>query len=145
VGRLTPPHTKVRPLGRQPASTTGTALPGHPNRPGGPVVAIHNTRHNRIANDSAPAVMARRWPLVTEKGEPINPRTDWDEWKRLPHAAGVRDGRLHYARHAAVVLLLLGVSERTIISMAVGFESTEKVCPLTRFRVLRTPVRTHPR
>jgi integrase len=37
---------------------------------------------------------------------------------KLPKAAEVRDGRLHDARHtAATVLLLLGVHERTIMSI----------------------------
>lgn len=58
------------------------------------------------------------WLFATETGAPINPRTDWDEWKRLLKAAGIRDGRLHDARHtAATVLLLLGVSERTIMGI----------------------------
>jgi integrase len=46
------------------------------------------------------------------------PRTDSDEWKRLLKAAGIRDGRLHDARHtAATVLLLLGINERTIMGI----------------------------
>jgi integrase len=58
------------------------------------------------------------WLFTTETGAPINPRTDWDEWKRLLKVAGIRDGRLHDARHtAATVLLLLGVSERTIMGI----------------------------
>ena len=41
--------------------------------------------------------------------------------------AGVRDGRLHDARHtAATVLLLLGVHERTIMSI-LGWSSTAMV------------------
>jgi integrase len=43
-------------------------------------------------------------------GKPIDPRADHDEWKALLTDAGVRDARLHDARHtAATVLLLLGV------------------------------------
>jgi integrase len=43
-------------------------------------------------------------------GKPIDPRSDHDEWKALLAEAGVRDARLHDARHtAATVLLLLGV------------------------------------
>jgi integrase len=53
-----------------------------------------------------------------EIGRAMNPRTDWDHWKKLLKAAAVRDGRLHDARHtAATVLLLLGVHERTIMSV----------------------------
>ena len=53
--------------------------------------------------------------FADELGRAINPRTDWDRWKRLLAAADVRDGRLHDARHtAATMLLLLGVHERAI-------------------------------
>lgn len=46
-------------------------------------------------------------------GKPLDPRSDHNEWKDLLKAAGVRDARLHDARHtAATVLLILGVPER---------------------------------
>ncbi len=34
------------------------------------------------------------------------PRADWLAWKQLLNAAGVRDARLHDARHTAATLLL---------------------------------------
>jgi integrase len=55
---------------------------------------------------------------------PINPRTDYQAWKRLLIAAKVQERRLHDARHtAATVLLLLGVPERTVMSV-MGWSST---------------------
>ncbi|WP_369053884.1 tyrosine-type recombinase/integrase [Kineococcus terrestris] len=39
-------------------------------------------------------------------GRPIDPRADWGAWKRLLAQAGVRDARLHDARHTAATLLL---------------------------------------
>jgi integrase len=58
------------------------------------------------------------WLFATPTGEPVNPRTDYDEWKRLLKRAGLRDGRLHDARHtAATALLLLGVPERAVIGI----------------------------
>jgi integrase len=58
------------------------------------------------------------WLFATPIGEPVNPRTDYDEWKRLLVAAGLRDGRLHDARHtAATVLLILGVAERAVMGI----------------------------
>ncbi|MDP9406448.1 MAG: tyrosine-type recombinase/integrase [Actinomycetota bacterium] len=39
-------------------------------------------------------------------GRPIDPRRDWGQWKELLHAAGVRDARLHDARHTAATLLM---------------------------------------
>ena len=56
--------------------------------------------------------------FATPTGRSVNPRTDWTEWKALLATAGVRDGRLHDARHtAATVLLLLGVPERAVMGI----------------------------
>lgn len=53
------------------------------------------------------------WMFTQPNGRPIDPRRDLDEWKELLAEAGVREARLHDARHtAATVLLLLGVPER---------------------------------
>jgi integrase len=58
------------------------------------------------------------WLFATPAGGPLNPRTDYTEWKRLLARAGIRDGRLHDARHtAATVLLLLGVSDRAVMGI----------------------------
>jgi integrase len=58
------------------------------------------------------------WVFATPTGGPTNHRTDYDEWKRLLVEAGVRDGRLHDARHtAATVMLLLGVPERSVMGL----------------------------
>ncbi len=57
-------------------------------------------------------------------GEPLIPNSDYDVWKALLKAANVRDARLHDARHtAATVLLVLGVPERTVMSI-MGWSST---------------------
>src|SRR6266545_3207896 len=58
------------------------------------------------------------WVFATPTGQPVNPRTDYTEWKRLLKAAQLRDGRLHDARHtAATVLLILGVPERAVMGI----------------------------
>lgn len=63
------------------------------------------------------------WVFTTETGAPVSPRTDWSHWKRLLKDAGIRDSRLHDARHtAATVLLLLGVSQTTIMN-AMGWSN----------------------
>lgn len=55
-------------------------------------------------------------------GGPLSPNTDYHDWKRLLEDAGVRDGRLHDARHtAATVLMLLGVPAR-VIDQIMGWE-----------------------
>ncbi|MFJ8912055.1 tyrosine-type recombinase/integrase [Amycolatopsis sp. NPDC102389] len=58
------------------------------------------------------------WMFTQPNGRPLDPRRDLDEWKELLEDAGVREGRLHDARHtAATVLLLLGVPERIVMEM----------------------------
>lgn len=48
-------------------------------------------------------------------GNPIDPRRDWGEWKQLLAAAGVRDARVHDARHTAgTILVELGVDIRVV-------------------------------
>jgi integrase len=48
-------------------------------------------------------------------GKPYEPRDDWKDWKWLCKAAGVRDARLHDARHTAATLLLeQGVDIRVV-------------------------------
>jgi integrase len=64
------------------------------------------------------------WVFASPTGAPLNPRTDWTDWKKLHTRAGVRDGRLHDARHtAATVLLLLGVPERAVMGV-MGWSNT---------------------
>ena len=58
------------------------------------------------------------WVFASPTGQPIHYRTDAKHWKDLLREAGVRDVRLHDARHtAATVLLLLGVPERTAMDL----------------------------
>jgi len=58
------------------------------------------------------------WMFAQSNGRPIDQTMDRTEWKRLLADAGVRDARLHDARHtAATVLLLLGIPERAVMDM----------------------------
>ncbi|MFF4605763.1 tyrosine-type recombinase/integrase [Streptomyces sp. NPDC001339] len=60
--------------------------------------------------------------FTSPTGEPLNPNTDHHRWKGLLKAAGVREGRLHDARHtAATVLLILGVPE-AVVDRIMGWE-----------------------
>lgn len=79
-------------------------------------------QHKRVQD--AERIKARQmwtegeWVFATPTGGPLNPRTDYTEWKRLLVAAGLRDGRLHDARHtAATVLLVLEVAERAVMGI----------------------------
>jgi integrase len=58
------------------------------------------------------------WMFAQPAGKPIDPRRDQYEWKELLAEAGVREARLHDARHtAATTLLLLGVPERAVMDV----------------------------
>jgi len=64
------------------------------------------------------------WMFAQPNGKPIDPRRDMQDWKDLLAEAGVREARLHDARHtAATVLLLLGVSERAAMEF-MGWSNT---------------------
>jgi len=57
-------------------------------------------------------------------GKPMEPRDDWAAWKWLCKAAGVRDARLHDARHTAATLLLeQGVDIRVVQEIKLSFKT----------------------
>lgn len=65
------------------------------------------------------------WVFTTPTGHALNPNTDYHQWKDLLKAAGLRDARLHDARHtAATVLLILGVPMPTVMSI-MGWASAD--------------------
>jgi hypothetical protein len=65
------------------------------------------------------------WVFASPTGQPLNPNTDYHDWKRLLKEAGLREARLHDARHtAATVLLLLDVPVRTVMSL-MGWSSAD--------------------
>jgi len=58
------------------------------------------------------------WVFASPTGTPIHPRTDHGAWKSLLKDAGVRNARLHDARHtAATMLLVLGVPGRAVMDV----------------------------
>ena len=78
------------------------------------------------------------WVFASPTGAPLNPNTDYRDWKSLLKEAGVRDGRLHDARHtAATVLLLLGVPERSAMGL-MGWSTTAMAA---RYQHLTDPIR----
>jgi integrase len=57
-------------------------------------------------------------------GRPIDPKADHQAWKDLLDEAGVREARLHDARHtAATMLLVLNVGTRAVMDM-MGWSSS---------------------
>jgi integrase len=88
------------------------------------LLKLHQQEQDSERERAASLWHEQGWMFTTPTGEPLNPRTDWDEWKKLLRAAGVRDARLHDARHtAATVLLLLGVTDRAAMGV-MGWSST---------------------
>jgi integrase len=64
------------------------------------------------------------WVFAMPDGSPLNPNTDCRAWKLLLPDAGIRDGWLYDARHAAAtVVLILGVPERAVMEL-MGWPNT---------------------
>jgi integrase len=60
----------------------------------------------------------RGFVFCQPNGRPIDARRDWLDWKAILKAAGIRDARLHDARHTAATLLLQqGVPARVVMEI----------------------------
>lgn len=106
-----------------------------------PLVVMLRAHKARQAEERARASQLwhdEGWVFAKENGEAVNPNTDYHNWLLLLKAAGVPRKRLHDARHtAATVLLLLGVSERTVMDM-MGWSSTSMA---KRYQHVTDPIR----
>jgi integrase len=119
-----PSRRNTRPVTGDVKSKAGRRTVGLPV----PLVAL--LRKHR-AEQNAERTLARQlwrdegWVFATPTGGPLNHYTDQREWKQLLQAAGLREARLHDARHtAATVLLILGQPERTVMSL-MGWSTTD--------------------
>jgi len=80
-------------------------------------------RAHRVAQAEQRLAAANVWEdrgfvFCQTNGRPIDARRDWLDWKALLKAAGVRDARLHDARHTAATLLLQqGVPARVVMEI----------------------------
>jgi integrase len=75
------------------------------------------------------------WVFTKPDGRPLNPNTDYHEWKALLSEAGVREAWLHDARHtAATVLAILAVPTPTAMAI-MGWASAAMA---TRFSTCST-------
>jgi integrase len=76
--------------------------------------------------------------FTSATGDALQLSSDYYRWKALLKVAGVRDARLHDARHtAATVLLVLGVPERTVMGI-MGWSSTSMAA---RYQHVTDPIR----
>ncbi|MFE9744054.1 tyrosine-type recombinase/integrase [Saccharothrix saharensis] len=88
------------------------------------LLRLHKAAQDRERRTAGQLWVESGYVFATVTGGPLNPRSDWTEWKRLVGLAQVPDGRLHDARHtAATVLLLLGVPDRTVMGI-MGWSNT---------------------
>ena len=112
-----PQKKQIRPDTGDTKSKAGKRTVGLP----GPLIVLFKT-HKR--KQDAEREVARQlwhdegWVFAKQDGRPLNPNTDYHEWKSLLAEAGLRDARLHDARHtAATVLLILGVPTSTAMAI----------------------------
>ncbi len=86
-----------------------------------PLVAVlkaHQTSQQHDRDRARELWRDEGWVFANRLGSPVHPRVDHDAWKNLLQAAGVRDARLHDARHtAATMLLLLKVPDRAVMDI----------------------------
>lgn len=100
---------------------------------------VHREAQAEERRAAAQLWQAGDWVFATPTGRPINPSTDYHDWKRLLRDAGLRDARLHDARHtAATVLLLLRVPERAVMGV-MGWATTAMAA---RYQHLTDPILT---
>ena len=84
----------------------------------------HKAEQERERQTAAQLWQETGYVFTTPTGGPLNPRTDYTEWKRLLERASVPERRLHDARHtAATVLLLLQIPDRTVMAI-MGWSNT---------------------
>lgn len=112
-----PQRKNTRPATRRVKSKAGRRTIGLPPQ----LVAL--LRKHR-ADQEAERATARQlwrdegWVFATPTGGPLNPNTDYHEWKDLLRIAGLREARLHDARHtAATVLLILRQPGPTVMAL----------------------------
>lgn len=132
-----PDRKQARPDTGDTKSRAGRRTVGLPD----PLVTLFR-EHKR--KQDAERVAARQlwhdegWMFARPDGRPLNPNTDYREWKAVLAEAGIRGARLHDARHsAATVLLTLGVPTPTAMAL-MGWSSPAMA---KRYQHLIDPIR----
>jgi integrase len=71
-----------------------------------PALLEHRNAQERERELAAELWQDDDWVFAQPTGKPTDPRADYGEWKELLTTAGVREARLHDARHTAATMLL---------------------------------------
>jgi len=78
----------------------------------------HRTAQLHERMTAGPAWLDGSFVWCQPNGRPIGNHADWDEWKTLLKATGIRQVRVHDARHTAATLLLAqGVDQRVVMEI----------------------------
>jgi integrase len=81
------------------------------------ILKVHKKRQDAEKQAARQLWTDKGYVFTKPDGNPLNPNTDFHEWKALLKEAGLRELRLHDARHtAATVLLILGVPTPTVMA-----------------------------
>ncbi len=82
------------------------------------LLLMHRERQKREREHAGTEWHDGDWIFTQPNGKPLDPRADYEQRRSLLTEAGVREARLHDARHtAATVLLILGVPDRTVMDV----------------------------
>jgi hypothetical protein len=91
---------------------SGGEIPGRKRTVGIPKPLLESLRRHKVVQDAEREHAGSEWydggwVFAQPTGRPIDPRADHTEWKALLADAGVRNARLHDARHTAATMLLV--------------------------------------
>lgn len=83
-----------------------------------PILRAHRTAQLRERMAAGELWQENDLVFAQEDGKMIDPRADWEEWKGILTAAGLRDARVHDGRHTAGTLLIeSGVNPRVVMEV----------------------------
>jgi integrase len=89
------------------------------------LLKVHRERQDAERKAARQLWHEEGWVFAKPDGRALNPNTDYRQWKALLLEAGLRDGRLHDARHtAATVLNMLAVPTPTAMAL-MGWSTAE--------------------
>lgn len=104
------------------------------------LLAPHLDEQDRERSLASDLWVEKGYVLTSPTGEPLNPNTEHHKGKELLEVTGLRDGRLHDARHTAgTILLILGVPD-TIVDSIMSWEPGQSARMRRRYQHLTNRV-----